>query len=170
MSGDILHHRPARPTTILPGHWLIDLRPETPIQIRRYRARDQSTDTHTREQALLDNALDTHWRELNSRGNGTVKDILFGGCATIVISGENERELWVFGTTPNCLDESSSLEREPILLSTLPTTQLIHRHPTRPRLDHSRRSTSMYPTWIYPLMPLSTIHESKTNQELRSPL
>jgi len=134
MSGDILHHRPARPITILPGHWLLDLPPDTPIQIQRYRTRDQIIDT--REQALLENPLDTCWRDINSRGNGIVKDILSSGCATIIVSGDNERELWVFSTTYNNLDETHSLERK--LSPSCSATELIHRRPTRSRHYHSR--------------------------------
>lgn len=110
MSGDILHHKPARPSTVIPGHWLVNIPPNSPIHIQRYRTSESSD---SREQALLEDSLEVQWRKINSTGNGSLKDILTGGCATIINGGsERDRELWVFSTTPTSLGGVDALERE----------------------------------------------------------
>jgi len=115
MSGDILHHRPARPSTVFPGYWLINLPPDAPIHIQRYRSIEATGDS--REQALLEDPLEVQWRKTNSTGDGNLKNILAGGCATIVhgavtSESERERELWIFNTNGAKTEELSLLERE----------------------------------------------------------
>jgi hypothetical protein len=114
MSGDILHNKAARPSTVFPGHWLINLPPDTPIHIQRYRSLESTGDS--REQALLEDPLEVQWRKINSTGDGNLKDILAGGCATIVhgavtSESERERELWMFSTDGAKLEDLQSLER-----------------------------------------------------------
>jgi len=111
MSGDILHNKAARPSTVFPGHWLINLPPDTPIHIQRYRSSETLGDS--REQGLLEDPLESQWRKINSTGDGSLKDILGGGCATIVHGAEpeHERELWIFSTDGSKLEVLQSLER-----------------------------------------------------------
>lgn len=111
MSGDILHNKAARPSTVFPGHWLINLPPDTPIHIQRYRSTEAVSDS--REQGLLEDTLEVQWRKVNSTGDGGLKDILAGGCATIVHGAEpeHERELWIFSTDGAKLEDLQSLER-----------------------------------------------------------
>lgn len=114
MSGDILHNKAARPSTVIAGHWLINLPPNTPIHIQRYRSTDTVGDS--REQALLEDVLEARWRTINATGEGSIKDILVGGCATIVDDAkgaiEHERELWIFSTTGLNTEENASIERK----------------------------------------------------------
>jgi hypothetical protein len=111
MSGDILHNRPALPSTVFPGHWLINLPPDAPIHIQRYRSFESTGDS--REQALLEDPLEVQWRKINSTGDGSLKDILAGGCATIVLGTEleRERELWIFSTDGAKFEGLQSPER-----------------------------------------------------------
>jgi hypothetical protein len=111
MSGDILHNKPARPNTVFPGHWLINLPPDAPIRIQRYRSFESTGDS--REQALLEDPLEVQWRKINSTGDGSLKDILAGGCATIVhgTEPERERELWIFSTDGATIEDLPTLER-----------------------------------------------------------
>jgi len=145
MSEDILHHKPARPSTVMPGYWLINLPPDCPIRIQRYRLPVEHTDN--REQALLEDPLEVQWRTTNSSGDGVLKDILAGGCATIIDGGsERERELWVFSTS-TAPDSSSSLERKLDLLCGA-VTRLTCRRFTRPSPNHLKRITRMLKTRI----------------------
>lgn len=160
MSGDILHNKPARPSTVIPGHWLINLPPDTPIYIQRYRSTETTSDS--REQALLEDILEVQWRKINSTGNGGIKDILAGGCATIVESvgateSERERELWIFNTDGAKLEELQSIERESIDLCNTD-----NRCPTRPPSNHTSRITRMLKTRFQYLLPFSTVHFSTT--------
>jgi hypothetical protein len=111
MSGDILHNKAARPSTVFPGHWLINLPPDAPIRIQRYRSFESTGDS--REQALLEDPLEVQWRKINSNGDGGLKDILSGGCATIVhgTEPERERELWIFSTDGATIGDLPTLER-----------------------------------------------------------
>ena len=145
MPEDILHHKPARPSTVIPGLWLINLPPDCPIRIKRYRLPIEHTDN--REQALLEDPLEVQWRTINSSGDGVLKDILAGGCATIVDGGsERERELWVFGTSA-APDFSSLLERKLVLIYEA-VTRLTRRRFTRPPPNHLKRITRMLKTRI----------------------
>jgi hypothetical protein len=110
MSGDILQNKPARPSTVIPGHWLINVSPDTPIHIQRYRLLEYTGDS--REQALLEDLLEVQWRKINSTGDGSLKDILAGGCATIVhgTEPEPERELWIFSTDGAKIEDLLSLD------------------------------------------------------------
>ena len=115
MSGDMLHNKAARPSTVFPGHWLINLPPDTPIHIQRYRSLESTGDS--REQALLEDPLEVGWRKTNSTGDGSLKDILAGGCATVVHGAvtsepEEERELWIFSTDGAQTKDLQSLERK----------------------------------------------------------
>jgi len=157
MSEDILHHKPARPSTVIPGLWLINLPPDCPIRIQRYRLPVEHTDN--REQALLENPLEVQWRTINSSGDGVLKDILAGGCATITDGGsERERELWVFSTS-TAPDSSSLLECKLDLLYEI-MTRLTCRHFTRSPPNHLKRITRMLKTRVQSILPLPAIYKS----------
>jgi hypothetical protein len=167
MSGDILHHKPARLSTVIPGHWLINLPPDTPIYIQRYRSLETAGDS--REQSLLEDPIEVQWRRINFNGHGTVRDVLEGGCATIVhgASGtsEQERELWIFSTTRTPTESIQALERKSTSF-----VKLTYSTAARPVSHNPCRTTRMFKTRIQYLMPCSTIYQSTTYNKLRCAL
>jgi hypothetical protein len=108
MAPDILDHRPARPDTIYPGHWIIDLPANATIHIKRFRAPAHSG------QKGFDDLIETAWKAINSytpRPGANIKDILWNGCGTVV-AGQTERQLWCFtSNTEGPPTETYNLER-----------------------------------------------------------
>ena len=94
---DILAGRPARPSTTVPGHWLLNV-PSTTSQvyIRRFRASDTlRSNRETLLDELREDPLERAWRMVNSSGEGHAQRLLEEWCCAI--GGEkDERELWCF--------------------------------------------------------------------------
>jgi hypothetical protein len=119
MAGDILNHRPARPETVLPGHWLIDLSVNATINIKRYRATATTSASDIGGEAVAD-TIEAGWRTVNSyhhRSEGAIRDTLRNGCGVVVASSAG-RELWCFtsNTEAEDLAEVSQLESSCFML------------------------------------------------------
>lgn len=116
---DLLDHQAARPETIVPGRWLLDLEHEpTIVHVRRYAnlpseadaeaipAAESSSDASRRAAARLKvpDMLDAAWRAVNAdgvyEGSGVVREVMKSPCAIIVPPRQGDRamkrELWVF--------------------------------------------------------------------------
>jgi hypothetical protein len=94
---DFLSNNTARPSTAVPGHWLLKLpSPTAQISIRRFRERpDCSADDGSILAKLRNDPIEKGWREINGSDEGEVTGLLDGPCCTIV-RGDGGRELWLF--------------------------------------------------------------------------
>ena len=96
---DILANRAARPSTPVPGHWLLDLPTLTAkLHIRRYQ--DHSSQPSfgngkTVLEGLRTAPLEKAWREINASGDGDARGLLGGWCCTTTTESD-VGELWCF--------------------------------------------------------------------------
>ncbi|ORY31634.1 hypothetical protein BCR39DRAFT_526047 [Naematelia encephala] len=129
MRRDWLGHQPAKSSTTVPGHWLLDLpRSSDGIQVRRFRSVAESSqagpssDTATILQRLREDTLEKTWRLVNERGSHSdIRGALSTGCAVICVE-DGERILWSFsaGTHMNEDENYSALQELEGLQEVLP--------------------------------------------------
>ena len=99
-ANDFLAHQPARPSTVVPGHWILNHNPTSKIHIHRY---VQSAASRQRRSSISvterwkDDAIERAWHTVNGDGDGDPVTVLDSGCC-VVQPGDNGGELWYFST------------------------------------------------------------------------
>lgn len=123
---DFLDGHPARPTTIVPGQWVLDLPPSGQISVRCFRASRlpteiKATGVEAALSKLRDDPLEKGWRVINGREGspegGGVKDVLRSACAILDSTpgqggGKEEKEkvLWCFSALEEDFSALEGLE------------------------------------------------------------
>lgn len=104
-SADLLANKPARPSTPVPGHWLLDLpSASSQIYIRRFRPQLQPQAGFRQNggsilKKLRNDPLESGWIAITSSGGGEPAALLDGWCCTVATGGKGEDEaplLWCF--------------------------------------------------------------------------
>ncbi|WVQ66718.1 uncharacterized protein L199_004907 [Kwoniella botswanensis] len=159
---DFLGGDPPRPTTIIPGQWVIQLPlPETQIYIHRYKRAsldgEAGPSIYELEDVILD-PFERAWRKINDSPNDQVSNVnnLEQPCAIISHAPVEERQekvLWVFITNNDQIVPLDGLEEITPHLQPISITQLVScpKHGHEPSCLDSQPSSDNKTTCIVSL-------------------
>nr|XP_019043909.1 hypothetical protein I302_07184 [Kwoniella bestiolae CBS 10118]OCF22839.1 hypothetical protein I302_07184 [Kwoniella bestiolae CBS 10118] len=131
---DFLGGGPPRPTTVIPGRWIIELpSSNTQIYIHRFRQAGQSDQAGPYDYDIHDVALDPFeraWKKVNDNVNelAPISHSLEQPCAIISnerVNEKREKALWYFTTSNSEIDRPEGLEEITPPLQPISITQLV---------------------------------------------